>query len=68
LISWIKGELYLGALILWLYGAAGAGKSAIAHSLAEICEKDGFLLATFFFWKTVAERSTIDRFIATIAY
>ena len=68
MISWIKGELYLGALILWLYGAAGAGKSAITHSLAEICEKDGFLLATFFFWKTVAERSTIDRFIATIAY
>jgi len=56
------------ALILWLYGAAGAGKSAIAHSLAEICEKSGWLLATFFFWKTAAERSNITRFVATIAY
>jgi len=55
-------------LLLWLYGAAGAGKSAIAHSLAEICEKYGCLLATFFFWKTAAERSNITRVIATIAY
>jgi len=58
----------LDALILWLYGAAGAGKSAIAHSLAEICEKHGWLLATFFFWKTAAERSNITRFVATTAY
>jgi len=55
-------------LILWLYGAAGAGKSAIAHSLAEICDKSECLLATFFFWKTAAERSNITRFVATIAY
>jgi len=68
LLSWIKGEIDPDALILWLYGAAGAGKSAIAHTLAEICETDGLLLATFFFWKTAAERSNIDRFIATIAY
>ena len=58
----------MDALILWLYGAAGAGKSAIAHSFAEICEKHGWLLATFFFWKTAAERSNITRFVATIAY
>jgi len=68
LLSWIKGEIDFDALILWLYGAAGAGKSAIAHTLAEICQRDGLLLATFFFWKTAAERSNIDRFIATIAY
>jgi len=68
LISWIKGEIDFDALILWLYGAAGAGKSAIAHTLAEICEEHGFLLATFFFWKTAAERSDISRFVSTIAY
>jgi len=55
-------------LILWLYGAAGAGKSAIAHSLAEICEKHRWLLATFFFWKTAAERNNVTRFVTTIAY
>jgi len=58
----------LDPLILWLYGAAGAGKSAIAHSLDEICENHGWHLATFFFWKTAAERSNITRFVATIAY
>jgi len=68
IIDWLLGKIDLDALILWLYGAAGAGKSAIAHSLAEICEKHGRLLATFFFWKTAAERSDIARFVATIAY
>jgi len=68
LIGWIRGDIDFNALILWLYGAAGAGKSAIAHTLAEICEKYECLLATFFFWKTAAERSDISRFVATIAY
>jgi len=68
LISWINGNVDFNALILWLYGAAGAGKSAIAYTLAEICEKYGYLLATFFFWKTAAERNDVSRFVATIAY
>jgi len=68
IIDWLLGKIGLDALILWLYGAAGAGKSAIAHSLAEICDKHGWLLATFFFWKTAAERSDITRFVTTIAY
>jgi len=68
LINWFKGELDSDTLILWLHGAAGAGKSAIAYTIAEICEKDGLLLATFFFWKTAAERNNINRFVATIAY
>ena len=61
-------KIEFDALILWLYGAAGAGKSAIAHSIAEICEERGWLLATFFFWKSAAERNNITRFIATVAY
>jgi len=53
---------------MWLYGAAGAGKSAIAHTLAEICETCGWLMASFFFWKTVGERNNANRFVATIAH
>ena len=68
IIDWILGKISCTALILWLYGAAGAGKLAITHSLAERCEREGWLLATFFFWKSAAERSNIDRFVATIAY
>jgi len=53
---------------MWLYVAAGAGKSAIAHTLAEICEICGWLMATFFFWKTAGERNNANRFVATIAH
>jgi len=53
---------------MWLYGAAGAGKSAIAHTLAEICETCGWLVASFFFWKTAGERNNANRFVATIAH
>jgi len=52
---------------MWLYGAAGAGKSAIAHTLAEICETCGWLVASFF-WKTAGERNNANRFVATIAH
>jgi len=68
LIGWINGDMDFNSLIIWLYGAAGAGKSAIAHTLAERCDKYGCLLATFFFWKTAAERNDVSRFVATIAY
>jgi len=53
---------------MWLYGAAGAGKSAIAHTLAEICENCGWLVASFFFWKTAGERNNANYFVATIAH
>ena len=68
LIDWINGELDSEVLILWLYGAAGAGKSAIAHTLAEICENCGWLLASFFFWKTAGKCNNADHFVATIAH
>jgi len=68
LIDWMTGKIDDSALILWLYGAAGAGKSAIAHTVAEMCEKYGWLLATFFFWKTASERNDESRVAATIAH
>jgi len=68
IIDWIIGDIAFSALILWLYGAAGAGKSAIAHTLAERCAREGWLLAAFFFWKSATERNNIDRFVATVAY
>ena len=68
LIDWLTRKIDNEALIMWLYGAAGAGKSAIAHAIAEICDKSGWLLATFFFWKTAPERNNASRFVATVAY
>ena len=37
--------------VLWLYGSAGAGKSAIAQSIADMCAKLNLLVASFFFPK-----------------
>jgi len=68
IIDWIRGTIDSETLIMWLYGAAGAGKSAIAHTLAEICETCGWLVASFFFWKTASERNNANRFVATIAH
>jgi len=68
LIDWMTGRIDGSAFILWLYGAAGAGKSAIAHTVAEMCEQRGWLLATFFFWKTASERNNESRVVATVAY
>src|SRR6188768_744100 len=68
IFDWIRGIIDSETLIMWLYGAAGAGKSAIAHTLAEICETCGWLVASFFFWRTAGERNNANRFVATIAH
>jgi len=44
--DWLHDEQ--GEPILWLHGAAGTGKSAIAQTFAEICFADGILGASFF--------------------
>ncbi|KAF8152372.1 hypothetical protein B0H34DRAFT_800822 [Crassisporium funariophilum] len=54
--------------ILWLYGPAGAGKSAIAQNIAELCSKFGLLLGTFFFSRIAPLRKDETRLIASIAY
>jgi len=53
---------------MWLYGPAGAGKSAIAQSIAELCHKSNLLAASFFFSRTAAGRSDESRLIPTLVY
>ena len=58
-MNWILG---LGAddqnaFILWLYGPAGAGKSAIAHDIARRCNLEKLLLSIFFFSRSDPTRS-----------
>ena len=66
-MKWIKWEEDLKAFIMWVYGPAGAGKSAIAHTIAEMCEET-ILLASFFFSRNDPSRNTVKPLIATIAY
>jgi hypothetical protein len=56
------------APILWLYGPAGAGKSAIAQIIAELLEKIGFLAAAFFFSRNAAGRNHKAPLVATLIY
>ncbi|KAF8175864.1 hypothetical protein BJ912DRAFT_988040 [Pholiota molesta] len=68
LMGWIFGRNDPEALILWLYGPAGAGKSAILQTIAELCFERKVLLATFFFGRSDPSRNTFKPLVATIAY
>ncbi|KIJ38103.1 hypothetical protein M422DRAFT_33449 [Sphaerobolus stellatus SS14] len=64
--KWTAGE---GPPVLWLYGPAGAGKSTIAQTIAEQCDKGPKNLAfSYFFSRRNANQSDLTRFIPTFAY
>ncbi|KAF9470089.1 hypothetical protein BDN70DRAFT_889252, partial [Pholiota conissans] len=67
IIGWIFGRNDPEALILWLYGPAGAGKSAILQTIAEICALRISTLASFFFGRSDPTRNTFKPLIPTIA-
>jgi hypothetical protein len=67
IMDWVKDPNKV-ALFLWLYGPAGAGKSAIAQTIAELLEKLGLLAAAFFFSRNAAGRSNKTRLVATLVY
>ena len=67
IMDWVK-DPYKVALFLWLYGPAGAGKSAIAQTIAELLEELGLLAAAFFFSRNAAGRNDKTRFVPTLVY
>ncbi|PPQ88225.1 hypothetical protein CVT25_005002 [Psilocybe cyanescens] len=70
IMDWIGGlnEDTREALVMWLYGAAGAGKSAIAQTIAEILHGQHFFLVTFFFSRNDPQRGTAKWLVTTLAY
>ncbi|KAF5314313.1 hypothetical protein D9619_011751 [Psilocybe cf. subviscida] len=56
------------ASILWLSGAAGAGKSAIAQTVAEDFYSKSLLAASFFFGRSDPTRNHARSLVSTIAY
>jgi len=66
-IAWATALTYTYPII-WLHGPAGAGKSAIQRTIAQLLYERGLLLASFFFFRTAAGRNSDNNFIATIAY
>lgn len=63
ILSWIQDK-DRKTHILWLHGPAGAGKSSICQTIAEICRDIDDLAASFFFDQGDNERALIP----TIAY
>ncbi|KJA25138.1 hypothetical protein HYPSUDRAFT_38100 [Hypholoma sublateritium FD-334 SS-4] len=68
IMNWILGKESMNSLIMWLNGAAGAGKSAIAQTIAELCYEAGILLASFFFSKSDPHRNHAMSLFPTLAY
>ena len=66
-MEWIEA-IEISGSVLWLYGSAGAGKSAIAQTIAEKCAKLGLLIASFFFARASQSRNNEERLISSIAY
>jgi len=68
-MQWVsESELARDDFMMWLFGPAGAGKSAIAKKIAEVAAEKGLLIGTFFFSRTSPTRNTKDRLIATLSY
>ena len=65
IMDWVK-DSNRGTRILWMYGAAGAGKSAIEQTIAEWCYQMNLLAASFFFSRSVNGRNNKTFLITTI--
>jgi len=67
-IMTLAGDEEKKAFFTWLYGPAGAGKTAIADSIAEICHDEGKLAAAFFFSRGADGRRDATHFVSSLAY
>ena len=67
--TWITATPTTGtAEIYWLTGVAGAGKSAIAHSVAQHCSERKLLVSSFFFDHKTSGLNDPQALFSTIAY
>ena len=64
--DWVKNP-HTRQRIIWLNGPAGAGKSAIAQTIAGHCS-DEQLAASFFFLRNSSDRGTAMRLFMTLAW
>jgi hypothetical protein len=67
-MKWVNESEGKDDFIMWLFGPAGAGKSAIAKKIAELAAEKKLLIGTFFFSRTSSTRNTQDKLIPSLAY
>ncbi|KAJ7593660.1 hypothetical protein C8J56DRAFT_419023 [Mycena floridula] len=63
--QWAQGH---GEPVCWLSGPAGAGKSTIAHTVAQQCDENHCLAFSYFFSRRYTTRSDLSAFIPTFVY
>ena len=67
--NWIYGKENTENSVMWLHGAAGAGKSAIAQRIAELFHEANILLASYFASNRAdPRRMNANYIIPTISY
>ncbi|KAF5329637.1 hypothetical protein D9619_009261 [Psilocybe cf. subviscida] len=66
--KWMDGHSDLSHRMMWLSGPAGAGKSAIAQSLAERLKEHRIPSANFFFFRGDDTRNNSQPLVATLVY
>lgn len=66
--TWVNCSLiFKNPHVMWIYGYAGCGKSAIAQAICKHFADQGRLVAAFFFFRGAGDRSNISRFATTVA-
>jgi hypothetical protein len=68
IMLWVLDDSPDAPPFMWLSGGAGAGKSTIAQTVAELSAKEGRLGASFFFQRGHLERSNVERLLPSIAF
>ncbi|KAF5314374.1 hypothetical protein D9619_011894 [Psilocybe cf. subviscida] len=64
----IDGQDESNRRMMWLSGPPGAGKSAIAQTVAECCQERGIHAANFFFFRSDGTRNFAQPLVATLVY
>ncbi|RXW23674.1 hypothetical protein EST38_g2149 [Candolleomyces aberdarensis] len=66
--SWASSSVLIKRRhVLWLYGYAGCGKSAIAQEVCKRVHGGSRLLGSFFFYRNAGDRSSMGRLPNTLA-
>ncbi|KAF8985585.1 hypothetical protein BDQ17DRAFT_1393750 [Cyathus striatus] len=67
IVDWVRNDS-MDKIIEWIYGPAGAGKSAISRSVAEREDMKDILCGFFAFSRNSSMRNTVDPLVPTLAY
>ncbi|KAF8987620.1 hypothetical protein BDQ17DRAFT_1289194, partial [Cyathus striatus] len=68
IVDWVRNDISTNKKVQWIYGPAGAGKSAISRSVAEREDMKNVLCGYFAFSRNSSKRNTAAPLVPTLAY